>query len=122
MQFSGIDQETLNIALNPEEAPVVTYVSRNGGKRRMLRSADHDRLVAALEELCGTRGWELNILDAQDLPPEEQLQVFARTTVRFFRRPRPRAGANRAIDPPRRARQRADTHAVHAAHAESDGD
>jgi capsular polysaccharide biosynthesis protein len=59
---------------------VITYISRQGSRRR-LREADHAALVAALEELAGRRGWELNVVRAEALTTAQQLALAARSTV-----------------------------------------
>ncbi|KZV88453.1 hypothetical protein EXIGLDRAFT_696691 [Exidia glandulosa HHB12029] len=83
LQFSGVDKEIIDLALRYEESdtPVITYISRQRGRRRKLRDADHDKLVLALEQLAVTRGWEFSVVDAQDMPPEKQLEIFARSTI-----------------------------------------
>jgi hypothetical protein len=59
----------------------VTYVSRQNSKDRQLSKSDHEALVAALEELCVGRGWELNVPLMEHMSIEEQLVLAARTTV-----------------------------------------
>lgn len=61
--------------------PVITYVSRQGWGRRMLKEDDHVRLVASLEELRQRRQIEVNIVELDRIPREEQIRVAARTTV-----------------------------------------
>ncbi|EJD40540.1 hypothetical protein AURDEDRAFT_186946 [Auricularia subglabra TFB-10046 SS5] len=81
LKFAGVEDEMLDLAFKPADHPVVTYVSRQAGRRRKLRDEDHHKLVLALEVLCGSRGWEFNHINAENIPTEEQLKLFARTTV-----------------------------------------
>lgn len=41
--------------------PVITYVSRQEWGRRMLRAADHEKLVSELQELETKYGWEVSL-------------------------------------------------------------
>ena len=63
------------------QAPVITYVSRQGWGRRMLRPADHERLVAALYDLRTKHGYEVNVVSLDKMPRAEQIKLAARTTV-----------------------------------------
>lgn len=60
---------------------VITYISRQGWGRRMLRPGDHERLVKELEALRDRYGYEVNVVDMQDLTRAEQFSLAARTTV-----------------------------------------
>ncbi|KAG9083404.1 hypothetical protein FRC06_004551 [Ceratobasidium sp. 370] len=66
---------------------VITYISRQTAGRRKLIQADHEVLVAALEDLVarknaeGVRPWHLEIVEAEHLSREEQVRLAARTTV-----------------------------------------
>ncbi|KAJ7591263.1 hypothetical protein C8J56DRAFT_558290 [Mycena floridula] len=62
------------------EKIVITYISRQGGRRRLTDQA-HDSLVTALEELSKRKGWELNVLQAERLSKDEQLRYISRTTI-----------------------------------------
>lgn len=64
----------------PDDSVVITYVNRQGVRRHLI-DEDHDALVAALEQLCATRGWEFNNARMELLTKEEQLALVARTTV-----------------------------------------
>lgn len=85
LKFAGVEDEILNLALryNSHEPPkpVINYISRQEGGRRMLRTSDHEGLVTAIRDLAEARGWEFNVVNAQHLTQEEQLAVAARTTV-----------------------------------------
>ena len=61
--------------------PVITYVSRQGWGRRMLKEEDHQRLLAGLEALKEERDIEVNIVELDKMPRNEQILVAARTTV-----------------------------------------
>ncbi|KAG9051705.1 hypothetical protein FS837_000095 [Tulasnella sp. UAMH 9824] len=59
---------------------VITYVVRSGNRRAMIKE-DHEGLVKALTELCEQKRWELNIVQAEKLTKDEQIQLAARTTI-----------------------------------------
>ncbi|KAG8900641.1 hypothetical protein FRB99_005834 [Tulasnella sp. 403] len=59
---------------------VISYIVRNG-RRRSMRKADHELLVKSLKELCDKKKWEFNVVHAEKLSKEEQIQLAARTTV-----------------------------------------
>ena len=61
--------------------PVITYVSRQGWGRRMLREEDHLRLVAGLHKLRDRRGYDVNIVELNRLSRAEQVRLAARTTA-----------------------------------------
>ncbi|KZV84367.1 hypothetical protein EXIGLDRAFT_753895 [Exidia glandulosa HHB12029] len=60
---------------------VITYISRQGWGRRMLKAADHDVLVAELLKLKEKYGYEVNIVSMDKLSREEQMRLAARTTI-----------------------------------------
>ncbi|KAI0743457.1 hypothetical protein C8Q80DRAFT_839274 [Daedaleopsis nitida] len=106
LRFAGVDERTLDIGvkaenlvhahnrLKPQGVPestkttaglsdkdiVITYISRQSA-RRHLTDEDHAALVKALEEMSKKHGWELNIVEAEKLSKEQQLEIAARTTV-----------------------------------------
>lgn len=61
--------------------PVITYVSRQDWGRRMLRKADHEKLVEELQNLHTKYGWEVNIVAMDKLSRDEQIRLAARTTI-----------------------------------------
>jgi hypothetical protein len=61
--------------------PLVTYISRQSSRRR-LTPESHADLVKALEKHSKAKGWELQIVEAEHMTKEEQLNLAARTTVR----------------------------------------
>jgi hypothetical protein len=65
---------------------IITYISRQGAHRRKLVPEDHYGLVLALQELVARKGdsWRLDILEAEKLTKDEQVQAAARTTVRYL--------------------------------------
>lgn len=65
----------------PDDKNVITYVSRQQWGRRMLRQDDHFRLVARLEKLRQSHGYEVNIVDFDKMTRNEQIRLAARTTV-----------------------------------------
>lgn len=64
--------------------PLVTYISRQSSRRR-LTAESHADLVKALEKHSKAKGWELQIVEAENMSKEEQLNLAARTTVRTRR-------------------------------------
>ncbi|KAG8993557.1 hypothetical protein FRB93_001936 [Tulasnella sp. JGI-2019a] len=60
---------------------VITYVTRQGWGRRMLREEDHERLVLALKQLEKTHGWEVNIVRMETMSRDAQIALVARTTI-----------------------------------------
>jgi hypothetical protein len=63
------------------QTPVITYVSRQGWGRRMLRQADHENLVTALHDLQTKHGYEVNVVSLDKMTRAEQIKLAARTTV-----------------------------------------
>jgi len=84
-QFAGVSKDIIDIPLRPKYiAPhVITYVSRQGGRRSLI-PADHDQLVAALGELAKRRGWRFSHIKVQEITKEQQLALIADTTVCLF--------------------------------------
>ncbi|KZT10592.1 uncharacterized protein LAESUDRAFT_809546 [Laetiporus sulphureus 93-53] len=102
LRFAGVGERTMDIGVRvdaaasargrtspqqhaanaaPLDTPVVvTYVSRQGSRRHLI-GADHVALVDALTEMCKSHGWELNVMQAERITKEEQLEIVARTTV-----------------------------------------
>ncbi len=110
-----------------ETKPVITYISRQGWNRRMLRQPDHERLVQELYKLRDEHGYEVNVVEMDKLTRMEQFQLAGRTTVSTVRctataHHRLLININIAADHDGRARERADRAAVDAAHAPLDGD
>lgn len=65
---------------------VITYISRQGGHRHLIEE-DHIDLVLALQELVKRKQsegnkWQLNVVQAERISKDEQVQLIARTTVR----------------------------------------
>jgi hypothetical protein len=65
--------------------PVITYISRQAWGRRMLRPQDHSVLVEELQRLRAEFGYEVHVVDMDQLPIPEQLALAGRTTVRMSR-------------------------------------
>ncbi|KAF9468357.1 hypothetical protein BDZ94DRAFT_1154259 [Collybia nuda] len=72
-----------SLALPMPDKIIITYISRQGVSRRKLIPEDHDNLVLALQELVARKGdsWRLDILQAEKLTKDEQVQAAARTTI-----------------------------------------
>lgn len=88
LEFSGVPEEWI-VGPDPAMAVdnrklVITYISRQEWGRRMLRSADHDRLVEELNLLRDRYGYEVNVVGMQSLTRAEQFNLAARTTVRLL--------------------------------------
>ncbi|KAJ7147032.1 hypothetical protein C8R43DRAFT_953243 [Mycena crocata] len=62
---------------------VITYISRQSAGQRKLTPESHAGLVASLGDLVKRKGasWELNVVEAEKLTKDEQLQLIARTTI-----------------------------------------
>lgn len=60
--------------------PVVTYISRQGGGRR-LRQEDHESLVKALEALQNEGDFEVQIVRMEEFSLRQQVEVVARSAV-----------------------------------------
>lgn len=85
LEFSGLASEWI-VGPDPGMAAdnqkfVITYISRQGWGRRMLRQADHEKLVEELYKLRDRYGYEVNIVAMDKLTRAEQLQLAGRTTV-----------------------------------------
>jgi len=87
--FAGVPSRVLDMGLRAMDPPlaegekdayVVTYISRQRSRRRLVEE-DHKRLVAALEEMCRKKSWVLDVVHAEELSREEQLRRAARTVV-----------------------------------------
>ena len=61
--------------------PWVTYISRQGGGRRLLTS-DHERLVASLQVLAEGGICRFRVVQMETLSTKEQIEVAASSTVR----------------------------------------
>lgn len=61
-------------------SPVITYISRQKSRRR-LTAESHLDLVTTLEERAAKHGWELVIVEAENMAKEDQLALAGRTTV-----------------------------------------
>ncbi|KAJ7600474.1 hypothetical protein C8J56DRAFT_813276 [Mycena floridula] len=93
VELAGIDAEEYVSTLSNHQildiasdvaipgAPVITYISRQKWGRRMLIPADHERLVAELYKLREIYGYEVNVVDAENLSRVEQIRLAARTTI-----------------------------------------
>lgn len=71
------------------EKILITYISRQSSRRRLIPE-DHQLLVESLESLVqrknaeitsGDKEWELNVVKAEQMTIDEQVQLMARTTV-----------------------------------------
>ncbi|TRM68338.1 hypothetical protein BD626DRAFT_393668 [Schizophyllum amplum] len=78
IEFAGVHR---SIGEGVTGKPVITYISRQTWGRRMLKPEDHDRLVAELNKLHDTYGYEVNIVSMDKLSRMEQIQLAARTTI-----------------------------------------
>ena len=97
LKFAGVDQRVTEIGVRaqieaekakadvggvrpPRRDVVITYIDRQGVRRHLIEE-DHKQLVDALHELCAVKGWELNIVQAEKLTKDQQVDLAARTTV-----------------------------------------
>ncbi|PFH53395.1 hypothetical protein AMATHDRAFT_79208 [Amanita thiersii Skay4041] len=76
--FTGTD---INAGSGTINNPVITYISRQSWGRRMLIQEDHEKLVRELYKLKDTYGWEVNVIEAENLSRVEQIRLAARTTI-----------------------------------------
>lgn len=63
------------------KAPVVTYISQQGGIRRLTEEA-HNNLVEALNVLQDEGLYEVNVVAMEKITFFQQIEAVARTTVR----------------------------------------
>ncbi|KAL0578940.1 hypothetical protein V5O48_003031 [Marasmius crinis-equi] len=78
VRFTGLDP---SFGKDTTDTPVITYVSRQGWRRRRLIPEHHDRLVKELYKLRDEHGYEVNVVCMEDYTREEQIRLAARTTV-----------------------------------------
>ncbi|KAF9046494.1 hypothetical protein BJ165DRAFT_1345463 [Panaeolus papilionaceus] len=78
VQFAGLDPSVGGGTLG---RPVITYISRQDWGRRMLIPSHHQKLVEKLNNLRDEYDCEVNIVNAEDMSPVEQIRLAARTTV-----------------------------------------
>ena len=85
LEYSGVAPQWIvgpdPSSLSENHKFVITYISRQGWGRRMLRQEDHDRLVEELYKLRDLYGYEVNVVSMDKLTRAEQLQLAGRTTV-----------------------------------------
>jgi hypothetical protein len=88
----GLDVDPLT-STQPEfeetEKIVITYISRQSSRRRLIPE-DHEFLVKEVEALVqrknaeitsGGKEWELNVVKAEGMTKDDQIQLAARTTI-----------------------------------------
>jgi len=78
MEFAGLDEASILAASAP---PVITYVSRQTSRGRMLITEHHDRLIKELYGLRDKYAYEVNVVNMENLSREAQIRLAARTTV-----------------------------------------
>ncbi|KAJ7223168.1 hypothetical protein GGX14DRAFT_427098 [Mycena pura] len=79
IQFAGLNP-VVEVA-STRGRPVITYISRQKWGRRMLKPADHERLVLELRKIEAAYGYEVHIVEAEKMTRLEQLQLASRTTI-----------------------------------------
>ncbi|KAI0795666.1 hypothetical protein C8Q75DRAFT_863418 [Abortiporus biennis] len=80
--FSGLSlNQDKGFTNGMSNAPVITYISRQGWGRRMLIQEHHDKLVEELYKLRDTYGYEVNVVSMDKLSRMEQLSLSGRTTI-----------------------------------------
>lgn len=88
----GVGKEAQRF-LGVPETVVITYISRQRSRRK-LTTEDHNRLVEELKRLVERKNeeaktdkkqkeWKLNVIEAERMTKDEQIQVAAKTTVSF---------------------------------------
>ena len=78
ISFAGLDPTPAT-----NVTPVITYISRQDWGRRMLKPADHEKLVQELYKLRDEYGFEINVVNPERMSRVEQIRLAARTTVRL---------------------------------------
>ncbi|KAJ7598939.1 hypothetical protein C8J56DRAFT_1092988 [Mycena floridula] len=66
--------------LNAVSPPIVTYISRQGGGRR-LKAEDHERLVESLMELKRDEICKVNVVSMEDMTLSQQIETIAKSTI-----------------------------------------
>lgn len=79
--IEGGDRNAQARAKFSKEKIVITYIERQGVRRHLIEE-DHASLVQGLTRFADNNGYELNIVKAETLTKEQQLELAARTTVR----------------------------------------
>ncbi|KAG8942687.1 hypothetical protein FRC03_002932 [Tulasnella sp. 419] len=74
MDFSRLDRS------KPADRPVITYISRQKTGHRMLKPADHEKLVKALRKL-EKKGYEVIIANMESMTKEEQMRLTGRSNI-----------------------------------------
>ena len=75
-------QEELGVELGLPPV-VITYLSRQGWRRR-LTDESHNELLAAVQDLCDSKGWEFILFHPENYSRDDQLAIAARSTVRTY--------------------------------------
>ncbi|KAF9454843.1 hypothetical protein P691DRAFT_716768 [Macrolepiota fuliginosa MF-IS2] len=78
VEFAGLDP---SVGGGTTNQPVITYISRQKWGRRMLIPGDHDKLVEELYKLRDQYGYEVNVVQAEEMSRVEQIRLAARTTI-----------------------------------------
>lgn len=78
MEIAGLDEASI---LATSARPVITYVSRQTSRGRMLITEHHDRLIKELYELRDKYAYEVNVVNMEKLSREAQIRLAARTTI-----------------------------------------
>jgi hypothetical protein len=82
IEYTGLNAST---GAGTRGTPVITYISRQAWGRRMLIEKDHEKLVEELYKLRDQYGYEVNVVNMDQLSRVEQLRLAGRTTVRASR-------------------------------------
>ncbi|KAI0249221.1 hypothetical protein BJV78DRAFT_1284120 [Lactifluus subvellereus] len=78
IEYTGLNAST---GAGTRGIPVITYISRQAWGRRMLIQKDHDKLVEELYKLRDHYGYEVNVVNMDQLSRVEQLRLAVRTTI-----------------------------------------
>ncbi|KZT10556.1 uncharacterized protein LAESUDRAFT_711704 [Laetiporus sulphureus 93-53] len=82
VSFAGLSQSGgAESVQGVASTPVITYISRQDWGRRMLIQEHHERLVEELHNLRSLYGYEVNIVNMDQLSRIEQFQLAGRTTI-----------------------------------------
>ena len=61
--------------------PIVTFISRQGLRRRLIKD-DYESLVGELRRLEREHGYEVHIMQMEDLLPAQEVHLLAKSSVR----------------------------------------
>ncbi|KAG9035592.1 hypothetical protein FRB95_010998 [Tulasnella sp. JGI-2019a] len=79
LDVANTDSTALQLA-SKRTPVVVSYIVRIS-HYRMLTPESHRSLIESLNQLCSSKGWEFNVVHAERMTREEQVQMAAKSTI-----------------------------------------